>query len=108
MMFSPATLFKLLVTKQDIVGFSEWFMEIIRFQLDGFRGDLERGDLKRESKPLTAEGIVSFKTELRVKKNGSHFKSRDLLVQRFTSSVSGSHDLFFDLHVVSRLQLKIS
>ena len=41
-----------------------------------------------------AEGIVSFKTELRVKKNGSHFKSRDLLVQRFTSSVSGSPDLF--------------
>ena len=36
MMFSPATLFKLLVTEQDIVGFSEWFMEIIRFQLDGF------------------------------------------------------------------------
>ena len=32
-----------------------------------------RGDLERESKPLTAEGVVSFKTELRVKKNGSHF-----------------------------------
>ena len=57
----------------DIVGFSEWFMENIRFQLDGFGRDLESGNLKRESKPLTAEGVVSFKTELRVKKNGSHF-----------------------------------
>ena len=31
--------------------------EIIRFQLDGFGRDLERGDLKRESKSLTAEGV---------------------------------------------------
>ena len=54
----------------------EWFMEnpeIIRFQLDGFGRDLERGDLKRESKSLTAEGVFSFKTKLRAKKNGSHF-----------------------------------
>ena len=41
--------------------------------LDGVGRDLERGDLERESKPLTAEGVVSFKTELHVKKNGSHF-----------------------------------
>ena len=42
--------------------------EIIRFQLDGFGRDLERGDLKRESKSLTAEGVFSFKTKLRANK----------------------------------------
>ena len=45
MVLSPATLFKLLEMKQDIVGFSEIFRmvygnpEVIRFQLDGFGRD---------------------------------------------------------------------
>ena len=68
-MFSPATLFKLWQTLSD---FQNGLWKIF-VTLDGVGRDLERGDLERESKPLTAEGVVSFKTELRVKKNGSHF-----------------------------------